>query len=605
MNKDYVINLISLPLTKITFDTKYKWKKFKNIIVELQNNIMNSSNITEFTNNYIIYLIIFNNYVNYLDFIHCDDINSDDIGTTIINFKYNEKIFSKLMDYKNNNNNIINNNNNISNNNISNIVIKDIIDIINPFLYNRMNTINNITNNIKHIENIKTYDKILNYENSYKKLSTLIMYRYLFCKNDDLKITNYNDFYSKYYIENYKFDKFKSIITQIPKIQNIFNKNILSINDLYFAKNKIEYRDIDFDLLMHVINYFNTHKQYNLKLSIHSNTFIITSGTNKIHVIKSSDNDILFIQNNLQNFAANTNHQDNLLNYLKNTNNMLCVKYIEIVNFVQMLCFIHNIVTSIELINSKCTSVSNFCSSNYIKYFYHTYYLYILFLFEYDVSIQHKCIKFLFEHLYIFAHYDYYFYYDTNLINVMIKHPDKKCNILIDFCSHVEKNIYRLPNINYNYPPFYANINDDENEIYGYTYGVPSYFKFYYFILALIDIYKFEFIDINKIYYRIMNSNDNINTNTNNNNVHNQTQQTQQTHQTINVSNNNKPNNNKPKNNELKNNILQNNNVHNNNIHNNDQNKNKNNEKIKYIETYCNANENCIFYSDVRPNKKK
>ena len=500
MNHEYIVNLISLPLNKITFTEKYLWKKFKNVILDLQKKIILTNNINKFIEYYSLYSLIFNNYINYMDLINHNDINNINIYEIGDDFMCNDVLLTKLIEYKNN------------------IIVQDIIKLINPFLLNNLNNSKKNITNIEHINNIKCYNELCNCENSYLKIANIIIYRYLYCK--DKLINSYHDFYIKYYINDYKINNLQNIILQIPKFTTIFNNNNNNnnnnsnsnsknnnelLNNLPQQKN--EPNKIEYNIMHKIIKYMNLKFNYNLKLIKYLNLYVIKNNTNEIYIKKSNINKIIITHNNIQ--ALNI-PQLNKYNFNKNTNNIILVKFINITNYIQILHFIYNIVISIFMTEKKYTTLLELFSSNYIEYYYEIYTCYLLFMLDYPKQIQNNLIANILVNLCVYSYYDYYFYFNDKLSITLINCDDKnKKNIICDLCNHINDILPIIKNSLYNFPPFidYDNV---ENEINEYSFNIPSYFKLYYLIIAINDVYKYNTIDINKIYLSIS-QNNNIN----------------------------------------------------------------------------------------------
>ena len=511
MNQEYIVNLISQPLNSITFHNKYIWNKFKNVIIDLQKKIINSKNIKKFVEYYSFYLLIFNNYINYMNLINHVDINDENIYETINNFKYNSDVFSKIAKYK------------------DNVIVQEIIKIINPFVVYKIKK----SDNKDCIKNIKQYDDVINLENSYKKITNLIIYRYLFCKSE---ITNnYNEFYIKYYLDGYKINNLHNVILQIPKLIPIINKKNISYNELSFNKNNNNNNDIELNMLHHIINCFNINYNFNLKLIVHSNIYIIKNDVCKIFVAKSDIDEIIFLQHNVQNLNIPELKRYSLT---KNGNNVILVKFTRINNYINILYFFYNIIISIKIMNKKNNSLLDLYTTNYIKYFYEIYSFYLLFISNYDEHIKNKCITSIIQHLIIYSHYDYYFYCNDNLLVTLNSNPKKKYKILNEFCNHINVISPKILNSLYSFPPF---VDESElKEIYEYSFNIPSYFKLYYFVLAIKDIYKFNSLNIKEIYNSfISNTYNNANNNTNNNNNNNTNNNNTNNNNTNNNTNNN------------------------------------------------------------------
>ena len=134
------------------------------------------------------------------------------------------------------------------------------------------------------------------------------------------------------------------------------------------------------------------------------------------------------------------------------------------------------------------------------SYYYDSFVIFLLFI-KPNVNKDYMYNNFIIDiakNYYIYAHYDYYFYYDKRLLELLIKNVDKKDNIFSKFCNHLCEKLKCIKIINY--PPFINN-NVGIDDIIYYSFDIPNYFKFNDFIKALCYVFKINntnYIDVVK-----------------------------------------------------------------------------------------------------------
>lgn len=477
MNLEIIYNPLIITLFNTYFDNiskkytydDYSWVNIKNIFIELHDNLMNSIKKEILIKNYYILTFLYLNYTNYLKFINHEDFNNQDIYKFYKKIKFNPIIINNIIEnYQDNN-------------------IKNIIKITNPFFNLKKNNIKDFINNSKQMDKLSEMNN-----NNSKKILNIIIYRFIHSSN--INYSNYNEFFFKKILNNYNKNilNFDTFIKQIPNSKNLLDIKIGNDNST-----------IDIS----IIKILNFLKSKNLKLLIEKNNvnkYIITNskyGGKLIINQISSINNIEFnhYQNNYSLIHYNI-WNSNELNFLKKTNNFIEINLVsfKINDFSTLLHVIHLLTISFKFLESYPSDLYEcIYPLDYSKYYFDTFCNFLEFikpLINKNLSAN-KFIIDLIKYLYIYSYYDYYFYYSNNLIETIIKNYEFKNNIFDEFLLNL-KNILKLPNELFNYPPFF-DINDDINSIIYYNFEIPSYLKLFDLVNALCFIFDHKYYSKN------------------------------------------------------------------------------------------------------------
>ena len=440
---------------------------FNNIIGILSDEHINQNNFIKY---YYLFTFLYLNYTNYLFYIGHNDISNINLEKIVKKTKTSNKIVNNIFKFINNKN-----------------IIK-ILKVTNIFILKKIkkNIKNNSNNKIinEHIINIKQLDKISELPNdNYKKILNLIIYRYIICKNNNY--SNYHEFYTKKIIKNKNLllspNKLDELIIQISKSKKILDINI----------NKKINSTINICILK-VINFIlNKYEQ-----------FYIDSNTNDTILIKNKNsNDIIkiIISNKYDNVCWN-NYQTNYsmmhyeieqlkeFNFLKKTfsNIEICIGNKNLNDLSNLLEFIHLITISLKILSSYPSDIYEcLYQLEYTNYYFDTFCYFFEFI-KTDINQNYYYNKFIIDvvkFMYIYSYYDFYFYYNNNLLETLIDKIDFKNQIFSEFLENL-KNTLKLPKELLQHPPFFKNDYDINTIIY-YNFEIPSYYKFIDLINAI------------------------------------------------------------------------------------------------------------------------
>lgn len=361
--------------------------------------------------------------------------NVNQIFTMFINFKFLESILKRIFEIK-----IIS---------PETCNIDSTIKLINPFITNRINNtfIAKIANSITVF---KRYEDIMMETNKLKKTLNLIIYRNLYC--------NKNTFH-EYFVEYHQIANTEFIV-YIPDLLELMNVNTKVDNAININVS---------NLIKHVAKTFNI--MFNLeKMTLHPNGF----STIKLEPSKNGKHE-LDIQLQKVDFI-----KPNCVNYY-------VIYYGSLTTTQSVLHLIHLLVIANKM--CKTTLNSLYDSINLVplnNYYYDSFVCFLMLL-----KNNPKNIKFIIDLLkmyYSYSLYDYYFYYDSRLMASIKKNIDKKQQILMDFCNHLQNKLHTsYPII---YPPFIEGCDGDIDNIIYYGYDIPNYFKFNQLVTAIYYVFN-------------------------------------------------------------------------------------------------------------------
>jgi hypothetical protein len=508
----HVQSLFIMPFDEIS--KKYKnelftWKNFEPIFLNIYKLLLKSENENDFIKYYYLLTFLYLNYTNYLKYSLNSDFNNVNIYTFISNIKFNknivEKIFKFSFDKK----------------------IKKIIKIYNPFInfkFNKLTQYDYLQKIVKlYIDDTKQMEKLCEMNNSnIKKIMNIIIFRYLISKNNNYN--NYTDFIinniidTKNLINILDFNYFIKLIPNSKKILSLKTNNYnfdinININKvinfllLKFSKINVEFNDEKSKIIL-------SNKKYKGKIIIKFDKNISSIEFNNYQINYSL---IHFNIDELKDFA-----------FLKKTNSFIEIGLNSIIikDLSSLLEIFHLLILSFKILESYPTDIYDSVNPvEYSNYYFLTFSTFIEFV-KYNLNKDSAVNKFmidLIKYLYIYSYYDYYYYYSNKLLDTIINNYEYKDNIFKEFSDNL-KEILKLPNELYSYPPFF-NINDDINSIIYYNFEIPSFFKLFDLINAICYVFdkkyyinnskNFTITDIINKYFKVDINNDTININNN------------------------------------------------------------------------------------------
>ena len=503
MNNQTNLNLLFVKEPSLIDLNNYKWNLVKQTFEKLIESLT-TMNDNDFIKNYEYTYICFGYYINFLaineNIGRNVDLENNGIEKLFINFKYDENIFNRLCVIA------------LSNNENKQKSLK-IIKLINPFVFQQLNNNTEKPNIPDLIHIIKRYDDLLLDEISYKKIRNLVIYRNLYSHKN-----NYHNFYLETYgipsNDYFKTIQMLSIMNIIPsEIKNNQKKCLISINDIITV----------------IINNFNSKtKQMTVSYNEKNNTIIVIGNNLK-------PTSLIKLQNNQHKNSIDIQLQQlDFINTFNNqtisTKNLIVIQHQNPTNLYIILKIVHLITISIKICKANITDLYDSINILPIENYYYDSFVNFFTLIKPFVNRDFLVNNFIIElskSLFVNAHFDYYFYYDTKLIEIIKKNIDKKQEIFSNFCNHLNEKL-KLKKIMYNYPPF-KNCDTGIDDIENYCFDVPNYFKFYDFTNALYDTYKInKNTDLVAVVNSLIpkpqmknnnNSNNNINSNNSNNNI--------------------------------------------------------------------------------------
>lgn len=519
--KDHVMQLFATPFYNINFnESLYKWNNFKNIFKELFNEILNTNKKEEFIQFYYIFILLYIYYTNFLKYNSSDDYNNNEIYLMINSLNNNKNILFKLIKYSDDS------------------AVRKIIKYCNKFIYHKICSIYKKYNTLsdskinsfvqKIISNSDTINKFISLDNNNsKKILSVIIYRHI--SSLELGLSSYHDFFIKKTIKsghslkskqnNYKSEYLEHFLNQIP-----INKQILDLKTNNFVNREIipATSIIEF-LLNDYDDFYISSKKFNtvtvIEEIINNNTDNKAKNIEKKRDIvetvitishKNSDSKIIiklnslfcekyFVEFNI--FQSNislihfNNKYINNINFIKESDFLIQIDVIA-QNFndpSDILDFIHYMCISFKIVDNYPSDISEFISPLYFNSYYYDSFYYFIKFFKNNIHSDSFVGKFIIEFvkfLYIYSYYDYYIYYKTDLLELILSNYDKKNMIFNEFYENFKNTLKLGPGI-FPYPPF-CDTDDDPNRIIYYTFDIPSYFKLYDFYNAFIDVFEFK-----------------------------------------------------------------------------------------------------------------
>lgn len=370
---------------------------------------------------------------------------------------YKNKIFPDAFYYLNNI---------LSKEKIINLCIKNKqLDLLHPFLKGFISSNNNSENYEKYIKLIKKIeDTNLIKNTSYKKILNTIIYRDIYSKMTGSD--TFHNFYFNSIESEYNFDNFIKNIQKHPTIINIKYDNV----------------DIKNIKLIKIINKIFYEKEYNIS---YENKNIVIRKHNydgKIVFVKDKFNIIIQTQFDLD--VLLHNHKNLKEKYMRNNKNIIYIKYStnDIPDDLSLLELINKIVTAKYKLSYFAQNISD------LLYYKDTTYLADVFKFYIKLTKNKHFVLQIFKFFYIYSYYDYFFYYDNELVH-MLRNGEKKGEMFNEFCEHL-KRIFKFPKEMYKYPPFY-----DNDSIIGYEFNYPNYIKLYHLTNAINPRHKNNLYD--------------------------------------------------------------------------------------------------------------
>jgi len=434
--------LFIIPYNQLEFNNDYKWSKVKEFFDNLIDKSIETDDISKFYYMliHLIYYINFSIYNNKLNI----ELNQ------YINYILNKKEIITLC---------------IKNNNY---------DLLHPFLKGFIINNNKYENYDKYIKLINRIDDINNIKNtSYKKILNTIIYRDLYSKN--IGFNSFHDFYFKNIEPTLNINSF---IKRIPSYLDIINIKYKNTNSHYLKLHKI------INTIFDIQKYIISTNDNNITV-----TYRKTGG--KIIFISDKINDIIQTQFDLDILLHNNKQIKE--KYMKNNINIIYIKYnsTEFKDDFPLLDLIHRIISAKTKLLLFPQNLSE------LIYFTDTTYLQEVFNYFIKLTKNKNFVLQIFKFLYIYAYYDYFFYYNTKLVSTLTNN-EHKSTIFIEFCDHTH-NIFKFPIGMNKFPPFY-----DNDTIIGYEFQYPNYIKLYYLVNA---IYSKHNNDIQKALYHYLGMN--------------------------------------------------------------------------------------------------
>lgn len=497
----YVQSLFIMPFDEILkkySNSNYEWVKFEKIFRQMYNLILESKDENDLLKNYYMFTILYLNYTNYLKYSQNPDFNNQEIYKILNKIKFNKNILKKLLTFTPNTN------------------IKKIIKITNPFVnlklrsnkFNNEDYLNKFIN--EYLINSKQMEKLAEMSNdNFKKCLNIIIFRNMICKKN--KYDNYHDFFYKKIIESKDLNillDFETFMNKIP-----FSKKILDI--------KTKNSDFNINIGINEIIKFLSAKISKLSIENNKNEFIISNSKYGGKIVISFDSNLSSTEfNNYQiNYSLIHFGLEELkkFNFLKKTSSFIEIKFNSpnIKDLSSLLDTIHLLTISFKILESYPEDIYEcIYPVEYTNYYFLSFCMFFEFIKPHIKTSPgiNKFIIDLLKYFYIYAYYDYYFYYSKNLFDAMITTFAYKNNIFEDFVNSL-KTTLKIPKELFAYPPFF-DIEDDLNSVLYYSFEIPSYFKLFDFINAICYVFdknyyitnykNFDFVDIIKKHFIIL-----------------------------------------------------------------------------------------------------
>jgi hypothetical protein len=514
--KNHVIKLFTVPFHDIKYnDSNYSWINFKYIFISLFDKIKNTTNKNEFIKFYYIFILLYIYYTNFLKYNMAKDYNNKEIYLMINSLNNNTDILVKLIKYSNDE------------------FVNKILKYINHFIYNKLKyfhkkcktmtdiKIKDFVNKIN--KNFKTVEKFFSLENNNpKKILSIFIYRHL--SSLELGFLSYHDYFIKKNIKcplnninktnSYKSEHFNKFMNQIPnnkkiidiKTNNFINRDIIPVIAVieYLLNKYVDFYISSTDHKSIIIEeeIMSGNKKKTCKREIIETILIIShKKSNSKFVIKLNSLfcEKYFVEFNI--FQSNVslihfnNKYINNIDFIKDSEFLIQIDVIA-QNFndpSDILDFIHYSCISFKIINNYPSDISEFINPLYFNSYYYDSFFHFISFFKNNIYSDTCVGKFIIEFvkfLYIYSYYDYFIYYKTDLVDLILSNIDKKNEIFNDFYSNFKNTLKLGPDL-FPYPPF-CDVDNDANRIIYYTFDIPSYFKLYDFCNAFIDVYNFN-----------------------------------------------------------------------------------------------------------------
>ncbi len=488
---EYVQVLFTLQFDEIKkkySDDNFSWKKFQPIFLNLYNLLFKSIESKDIINNYYLFTFLYLNYTNYLKYISSPDFNNQDIYKMIDKIKYNKIILNNIM-------------NNIHDDNIlkilkinNNFISKKIRKKINN-LEQRKNIIEEYTNNSKQID--KFYD--MTNSNS-KKIFNIVLFRYLISIKNGY--TSYDDFVRKKII-NYNNLKilldFEEFMKKIP-----FSKSILDL--------KVKNSDFSVNINLNDLINFIVKKTSKVNIESFNDKYILSNNKYGGKIIinfsnsESNNNEFYIYQLNYSMIHYQIKELSEF-NFLKKTDNLVKINLTShnITDYTTLLQITHFITISLKILETHPTDLYECVNPlDYTNYYFLSFCMFLEFV-KSDIKTSvglNKFIVDLIKYFYIYAYYDYYFYYSDKLVTTIMKNYNYKYEIFNEFIDNLKKTL-KIPKELYSHPPFF-DIDDDINSIIYYSFEIPSYYKLFDLINAICYVFDKKYYSTNTFDFLIM-----------------------------------------------------------------------------------------------------
>lgn len=510
--KTYVVDLFTVPFYNIKFDKLiYEWNNFKNVFVklftELYKNLNNKNNFIKY---YYIIIILYIYYTNFLKFNLSNDFNNKEIYFYIKSLNCNKEISEKLFEYSDDDS------------------ARKIIKYLNHFIYSKVKStikknkilekkkVNILTD--KLISTSNTIDNFLSLNNNeFKKILSIIIYRYL--SSLELGLKSYHIFYNKYFVKHkndnsrfdYDSDNFNKFIKNIPKQKQLVDfktSDFINRNNVYpesiinfFLKYKKDFFISSTNNIDKKIKIKNKKGGTTTEIIIEKYITISNKKSNsEIRIVLNSSHcSQYYVEFNIFQSNLSLIHFQNKcisdIDFLKKSNFFIQIDISTLVlnDPSDILDLFHYLSISFKIINNYPQNINDFISPlSFNNYYYDSFYYYFKY-FKNDISSDSFIGKFIIEmvkFIYIYSYYDYFIYYKTELLELLINNVDQKNEIFTEFFNNFKKTL-KIGDDLIPYPPF-CDVSSDINRIIYYTFEIPNYLKLYDLCNAFVNVHDFE-----------------------------------------------------------------------------------------------------------------